>query len=196
MYPMSVVLIERVFLKQRNTNLLTWIGMLIGLTGVVFLIGQIGMHAPFSWQLFWGLMASVFAMLSWSVGSIFLARKQTGLNPYHAMGWQMLIGCVLTSLIVKLTGDYVPLTQIKLESWLQIGYLVLVGSVLAFIAFLYSLKTLPATLSSLYAYVNPVVASLVAAWVLNEPLTSSILIGTLFTLAGVFIVSRSVKKMG
>ena len=122
--------------------------MLIGLTGVIFLIGQMGMHAPFSWQMFWGLMASVFAMLSWSVGSIFLARKQIGLNPYHAMGWQMLIGCVLTSEIVWLMGDYVPLSQIKTESWLLIGYLVLVGSVLAFIAFLYSLKTLPTTISS------------------------------------------------
>ncbi len=194
MYPMCVVLIETHLLKKKNTTRLTWLGMLIGFTGVLFLIGQFGMKDSFGMKAIWGLLASLIAMLSWSVGSILLARKDTGLNPYFSMGWQMILGCLFTTFIVMVTGDHIPLASIETHSWLMICYLVIVGSVLAFIAFLYSLKTLPAALSSLYAYINPIVASITASFTLNETLTPSILFGTIFTLAGVFIVNKSVKR--
>jgi drug/metabolite transporter (DMT)-like permease len=53
---------------------------------------------------------------------------------------------------------------------------------------------LPAAISSLYAYFNPIVAMIVAAIFLKEQLTLSILFGTIITLIGVYIVNRSVKK--
>ena len=65
---------------------------------------------------------------------------------------------------------------------------------LAFIAFIYSMKKLPAAVSSLYAYINPLVAIVTAAIVLNEKLTMNILYGAIVTLAGVFLVNYSIKR--
>jgi drug/metabolite transporter (DMT)-like permease len=56
------------------------------------------------------------------------------------------------------------------------------------------MKKLPAAISSLYAYINPLVAMLVAHWVLGEKLTINILWGALVTLLGVFMVNYSIKK--
>jgi drug/metabolite transporter (DMT)-like permease len=56
------------------------------------------------------------------------------------------------------------------------------------------MKKLPPAVSSLYAYINPLVAMLVAALVLKEKLTLNILWGSLVTLAGVFLVNYSIKK--
>jgi drug/metabolite transporter (DMT)-like permease len=74
-----------------------------------------------------------------------------------------------------------------------IGYLVLAGSLLSFVAFIYSMKKLPVAISSLYAYFNPIVAMITAALFMNEKLTMNILWGTLVTLIGVFLVNLSIK---
>jgi len=74
------------------------------------------------------------------------------------------------------------------------AYLVIVGSVLTFVAFVYSVKHLPAAIASLYAYINPIVAMLVGAWWLHEVLTVNLLIGSVITIAGVYIVNYSLRR--
>ena len=56
------------------------------------------------------------------------------------------------------------------------------------------LKKLPIAVSSLYAYLNPIVAMITAALVVNEKLTVHIFWGALVTLAGVFLVNYSVSR--
>ncbi|HMU71108.1 MAG TPA: EamA family transporter, partial [Ferruginibacter sp.] len=65
---------------------------------------------------------------------------------------------------------------------------------LAFVAFIYSMKKLPAAVSSLYAYINPLVAMVAAYFVVDEKLTMNILWGAIVTLVGVFLVNYSIKR--
>jgi len=88
----------------------------------------------------------------------------------------------------------ITLSAMTIKAWLVITYLVLGGSLLSFIAFIYSMKKLPAAISSLYAYFNPLVAMVTAALFLNERLTMNILWGALVTLSGVFLVNYSIKQ--
>ena len=67
---------------------------------------------------------------------------------------------------------------------MAITYLVLAGSLLAFVAFIYSMKKLPAALSSLYAYINPLVAMVSGALYLGEALTLQMLAGCAVVLLG------------
>lgn len=193
LYPLSVVMIEWIFYKKKNVSASTFLGLFIGISGVGFVFYQnMFTHVNANW--FLGLALSLFAMFSWSLGTVFLSRNQTGINPYYAMGWQMLIGSVILFFISQNYQPTVPLHEISLNTWLMIIYLVAAGSIISFIAFIYSLKVLPPTISSLYAYINPIVAMLVASVVLDEKLTFTIFIGTVITLLGVYLVNQSVKK--
>ena len=84
--------------------------------------------------------------------------------------------------------------QIPLNTWLAIAYLVSAGSVIAFAAFIYSMKNLEPAIASLYAYLNPIVAILVGALLIGEHLSLPILMGSLITLAGVYIVNKSLQR--
>ena len=192
LYPLSVVIIERVFFGVRNITILTFVGLFLGLSGLVIVFYE---HAfdDLSSGFLWGLGLSVFAMLSWSIGTVFLSRNKTNINPYYGTGWQMLIGSMMLFLVSETTQSTVPLSSISLNYWLVIAYLVLFGSIIAFAAFIYSLKVLPAAISSLYAYVNPIVAMVVAAIVLKEKFTINILWGAIVTLIGVYLVNLSIK---
>jgi drug/metabolite transporter (DMT)-like permease len=188
-----VVIIEMLFFKNRNLNAITFIGLLLGITGIGIVFYESAFqHHPDGFL--FGVLLSMIAMLSWSVGTIFIVRNKLKMNPYYATGWQMLIGSVMLFIISHVFQPVIPLRSITPRAWLAITYLVLAGSLLAFIAFIYSMKKLPAALSSLYAYINPLVAMVTAFIVLDEKLTMNILWGAIVTLAGVFLVNYSIKR--
>ena len=193
LYPLSVVIIEMVFFKSRNMTVLTFLGLMLGITGIGIVFYENAFHdRPEGF--FFGITLSVVAMLSWSVGTIIITRNKLKINPYYATGWQMLISSFILLIIAETTQPTIPLSSISITVWEVIIYLVLAGSLLAFIAFIYSMKKLPAAVSSLYAYINPLVAMVTAAIILNEKLTMNILWGAIVTLAGVFLVNYSIKR--
>lgn len=193
LYPLCVVLIEYVFFKTKNITLLTVLGLLLGLGGVAIVFYENAFNAHHI-NFYWGLLLAVCAMLAWSIGSMVIARNKLHLNPYYATGWQMLIGAVILFFIAKATGPIMPLQQIPTTAWLAIAYLVIMGSLICFIAFIYSMKKLPPALFSLYAYLNPLVAMAISAWVLKEHISINIVWGAIVTLLGVFLVNYSIKK--
>ncbi len=193
LYPLSVVIIERLFFKVKNMTPLTFIGLLLGITGIGIVFYENAFQKHPAGFLF-GILLSVSAMLAWSLGTIFIVRNKLKMNPYYATGWQMLISSLILFVVAQTLQPAVPLAEITTRSWLAITYLVLAGSLLAFIAFIYSMKKLPAAVASLYAYINPLVAMVTASIVIDEKLTMNILWGAIVTLIGVFMVNYSIKR--
>lgn len=70
----------------------------------------------------------------------------------------MVISSTFILMIAEATNTAVCITFIPAQS--RGRYLVIVGSVLIFIAFIYALQKLPPEISSIYAYINPLWASL------------------------------------
>ena len=92
-------------------------------------------------------------------------------------------------------NSFIPMSEIPWQSWLAIGYLVLFGSLIAFIAYLYALQHLPTEQASIYAYINPVVAVLMGWLIFGERLTIFITVGGAVTLLGVFLVNKAFKTI-
>jgi len=116
------------------------------------------------------------------------------MDPYFSLGWQMFVSGIILNLYSITTGDFVNYAQLPTDAWLSILYLVIIGSVIAFGAYVYALKRLPATLVSIHSYINPIVAVLLGDWLMREPLTPFVITGTLVTLAGVYLVNRSFRR--
>ena len=187
LYPLSVVIIERLFFKSKKMTALTFLGLILGLTGIGIVFYENAFN-NYSSSFGIGIALSVIAMLSWSFGTIFIIRNKVNIDPYYGTGWQMLISSFILLIMAHSTQPVVPIMLISLKVWMVIFYLVIFGSIISFVAFIYSVKRLPAALSSLYAYINPLVAMVVAAFILNEKLTTNILWGAIVTLIGVFVM--------
>lgn len=193
LYPLSVVILEKVFFKSKPLTVVTVIGLLLGISGIAIVSYENAFNHNTTNFLF-GVFLSVTAMLSWSIGTIFIARNKLDINPYYGVGWQMILSSVILFIIMQTTQQVIPFFDISIKAWVVIGYLVFFGSLLAFIAFIYSMKVLPTAVSSLYAYINPFVAMVTAYIVLNEKLSINILWGSLVTITGVFLVNYSAKR--
>jgi drug/metabolite transporter (DMT)-like permease len=192
LYPLCVVIIEMIFFKRNNNTSLTFIGLFIGLAGVAIVFYENAFHEqPEGYS--YGVILGVIAMIGWSIGTIYIARNKYQMNPYYAIGWQMFFGSFLICLLALTTNNNISFIEIPSQTWIVIAYLVSFGSVVAFVAFIYTVKYLSPAIASLYAYINPLVAMIVGSILLDEPLTFNLIIGALITLAGVYIVNYSIK---
>ena len=192
LYPLSVVIIERIFFKAEKIKPITLAGFIVGFIGIGVVFYENAFHQDKT-SLIKGISLSLIAMLSWSFGTVFIARNKFRMNPYYATGWQMVISSFVLLMLAYFTQPVVPLGEVTVRAWLVIFYLVIFGSIITFVAFIYSMKKLSTTIASLFAYVNPLIALLSGAWILGEKLTWNILWGALLTLTGIFLVNYGIR---
>src|SRR5687768_12237107 len=115
-----------------------------------------------------GITLSFMASWSWAFGTLYTKDQAKAFNPYFSLGLQMIISGVALLGISGVTGMSIPVASIPWQSWTAILYLVIFGSVISFIAYLYALQHLTAQQTSVYAYINPVVAVLLGALMFGE----------------------------
>jgi drug/metabolite transporter (DMT)-like permease len=169
------------------------LGLVLGFGGVCIIFYdhlQDFMNADFRF----GIIISVIATMSWAIGSLYTKKHAANFNPYFSLGLQMLISSAALYGVSSATGNTVSLADIPASSWGAIAYLVVIGSMLTFIAYIYSLQRLPTSLASLYAYINPVVAVLLGAVIFQEKLNIYIAIGGAVTITGVYLVNEAFRK--
>lgn len=141
-----------------------------------------------------GILLSVIATITWAFGSLYTKKKAASFNPYFSLGLQMLISSILLFAYTGATGTSVAITQIPSQAWWAIAYLVVFGSITTFVAFIYALQHLPTEISSIYAYINPIVAVILGSFIFNEPLTITLSLGVLVVLLGIYLVNLAIKK--
>ncbi|MBP9741652.1 MAG: EamA family transporter [Chitinophagaceae bacterium] len=193
LYPLCVVIIEYFFYNNKNINLAAIIGILLGIIGigVVFYESAFGIKTD---GYFIGLLLAIIATISWSYSTIAISKQKVNINPYFGLGWQMIFGSSMMFVLSYSTGNYIPMAAIPTTAWAVILYLTFAGSILAFVAFIYSMKHLSPALASLYAYINPIIAISIGTVLLNEHVTLNLVIGSIITLVGVYLVNKAMKK--
>jgi drug/metabolite transporter (DMT)-like permease len=134
------------------------------------------------------VVALVMAAVTWGAGSILQRRQPVEAPPLVSAAYQLLFGGVGLALVALVARE--PLPQPTGEAWLAWGYLVLVGSLLGFTSFVQALHLLPINVAMTYAYVNPVIAVVLGALILHEPITLGTLSGMALVLLGVAGVFR------
>src|SRR5438270_3422950 len=160
-------------------------GLVVGLGGVALLVGPGGGGTDLV-----GGLVCVAAAAAWAAGSLYSRRAPLPSQPMLASGMEMLAGGVLLAIAGLAAGEggQVHLSQVSATSLLALLYLVVVGSIVAFSAFHWLLRNAPTHIVSTYAYVNPVVAVLLGASFLGEPMTLRTLIAGLAIVASVVLI--------
>ena len=161
-----------------------WFGIFFGILGIGLLNlgGSLHGDAVSAWLL-------IFAAASWSFGSIWGKHLPM---PQGLMGaaCQMLSGGVFLLLASAYFGESWPST-ISAKSWGAMLFLILLGSIAAYSAFQYLLKTVRPLVASSNTFVNPIVAFAVGIWFANEAVTQNELIALAVILLGVGLILTS-----
>lgn len=190
-FPLWIVLIT--FFRGEKLAKLAILGLIISFSGVcVIFYDHLSDFLQPDFR--FGILLSFIATISWAFGSLYTKKKAATFNPYFSLGLQMLISSFILFAVTGATGTTVSILSIPAISWWSIAYLVIIGSVLSFIAYIYMLQKLPAEINSIYAYINPIVAVLLGAFIFGESLNMAIAIGGAITIFGLYMVNHSIRK--
>jgi drug/metabolite transporter (DMT)-like permease len=182
--PVWVAMIEAL-LDHRSPSSLLVLSLVIGFVGIGVLSEPVLRGS--SGGDITAVLALLLASISWGAGSVFQSRRQVDLPHRVNSGYQQVFGGVGFALAALVFGE--PLPSPSAQAWLAWTYLVIIGSVFAFTAYVQALRLLPTSVVVTYAYVNPVIAVLLGWLILREPITIWTICGAalvLLAVAGVF----------
>jgi drug/metabolite transporter (DMT)-like permease len=194
--PVFMALFEIIFLRTQRLTVRLAVALLIGIGGVSILMSHtlnLG-GTPIDRA---GAVALIIGSISWSVASVLTRKLPLPPSKVMSSGTQMLAGGVLLTLTAAALGEFRNFhpSTVSRGAWLALLYLIVAGSIIGFTAYVWLIHHESPTKVGTYAYVNPVVAVLVGYFLGGEALGLRTILGTLFVLISVVVITTTrVKK--
>jgi len=189
--PVFIALLSWPVLKEK----LGWIriaGITLAAMGVLLIVSNGNPAALFTGRE--GTLGDLLVLISapnWAVYTV-LSRRELSRHPSaRMMFYVMLLGWLFTNLWIFGFGPGVSeIAHLTLKGWTAILVLGIFGSGLAYIAYYDALQVLPASQVGVFLNIEPLVTTLLAAFLLSEPITLIVMAGGVIIIAGVYLVNR------
>lgn len=195
--PAMTALVAVVWLRER-ASMLRWVGIALSVAGVLIVVS--GSTAADSGEsAFLGNFLMFISVVCWGVYTA-LAKRVARFDSLVTTASVIATGAVwlipiagYEMVMTNLAGESLPALPVK--GWLQMLYLGLVASGLAYLLYNASLRHLDASSVGVYANLIPVVGVLTGVILLGEPLSARAIVGGLVVMFGVWITSRSERPV-
>lgn len=190
-----LVMIDKANWKSNFTNRKTVIGLIIGFAGVVLLFSESAMKMLSQTGGSAAIVAFiviVIGTISWAGGSIYSKNNSFGSSAVNS-AWQMLIAGLVFVPASLLNNEWVGFQwqAVPAEAWLSVLYLIVMGSLAGYSAYVWLLSVRPVTQVSTHVYVNPVVAVVLGVLFAGEKMSWLQVLGLIVILTSVLLINLS-----
>lgn len=181
--------------KSYLRDTLTLLGLVIGFGGLLlFLDGSMSAHVQADATLRWmAFVLLAVSAVSWVLGSLFSKKYPTPGSAVTHTAMQLLAGGGISLLAGLFLGEWndFSFAQVPADAWAGLAFLIFMGSIVAYLSYVWLLGRSSPVLVSVHTYVNPVVAVLIGWLFLGETVSGVQLIGLGIILAGVLLTNLS-----
>ncbi|WP_010182723.1 EamA family transporter [Aquimarina agarilytica] len=187
--PLVILVLMNLMYRQR-IQIKSIIGISLGILGIAILVTEKGVRYT-SGSLI-GILMIFTCILSWSFASIFVSKRSFPQKSLLDTGIQMLTGGLFLLLASFLFGEtHLPFSQWTPKVTLSMYLLTFFGSIVAFTAFNYLLRSVSPEKVATSGYVNPVIAVVLGWYILDETISFQLLIAAFILLVGVYFINSS-----
>lgn len=180
--------------KVYFSDKLILIGLIIGFIGLlVFLQGSATTTHTTADNT---VRLTAFAILGissifWVVGSLFSKNNKTNNSTFSNISQQLLVAAFVSFAIGAIRGEWQDFSffDVGYLAWLGLGFLVIFGSLIAYISYIWLLTVQPPALVSTHTYINPIVAVLLGWLLANETISTLQFSGLMIILFGVLLTN-------
>lgn len=187
-----VVLLMMYFLEGKKIQPMSMVGVVLGIIGIYLLVSQKELITQEGMAL--GMLTIFLCMLSWAYGSLYVAKADFPKNYFVNTGYQMLTGGIMLFISSLLFGETwsSPMEWSPKVQWSML-LLIIFGSIVAFTAFNYLLRTVSPEKVATSTYVNPIIAMFLGYYLLDENITRQSIIAAMVLLTGVYFINTKKK---
>ena len=194
--PLWMTLFDWLLFRGTKPGRQTAVGLLLGFVGIGLLVGPGQIRGTADFDLL-SLLLLMAAPILWSLGSLYSRRVRLPENVFMTTAMEMLAGGGLLLLAGLITGEagQLQVAAITSQSLWALLYLILFGSIVAYTAYVWLLKTVQPARVATYTYINPIVAVALGWLILSEPITPLMLAAMgIIVLAVILITTQRPKK--
>jgi len=173
---------------------LTLAGLFIGFAGLLLFFGD--SLAGLSGNSQGSLRLAAFGVLAlsavaWVVGSLFSKSNPTQDSTVMNTAQQLLAGGAVSFAAGGFLGEWQGFSfeRVPAEAWAGLTFLIVMGSIVAYLSYVWLLQISSPVLVSTHTYVNPVVAVFIGWLFMSETITAWQLVGLVVILAGVMLTN-------
>ena len=167
----------------------TMTGLLMGLFGIVFIFWD-GIDDLANPAYRNGLLILMVAILCWGSGTIYTKRLHSKSNNlFLNLFYQFAFAGIVQLIFAFVFYSEINFTNWSAKSITAIVYLAVFGSVTAFFAYNYLLRTLLPTQVSILSYVNTIISIFLSWLILGETISAKFLLAAAFIIGGVFVIN-------
>ena len=195
--PLWFVLLDKRQWKYHFSNKQIVIGLVVGFAGVILLFaGKSSADLFDSKMKIISLFVLLVGTIGWTIGSLYSKYQKIKGSTLMKVAIQMIAASVVI-FIGGFSFNEQKSFAINNVSWESIGalaYLIVMGSLVGYMAYIWLLSIRPASLVGTYAYVNPVVAFFLGWLIADEHVNIQKIIGLSIVILGLVIVNMSKEK--
>jgi drug/metabolite transporter (DMT)-like permease len=179
--PIWFIIFNWIGFEKKAPAISAMVALIIGMAGIA-LISVDDVNAP-------DLLVVVglgVANCLWVMGSLMIRSKPTEYHYYNRASVQLVGGSLVLAAVSALLGEQSQ--SVTTAALLSVFYLAIAGTIIAYSAYAFLLKTMRPEVTSTYALVNPLLAMFLGVIWLNEPFTMRLAVATILILMSVTLV--------
>jgi drug/metabolite transporter (DMT)-like permease len=181
--PLITIGLEVFVFRQQRFRWSLLVAIAVGFVGVLLLLMHNAQHVALL-----PCVAILGGGTAWSLGAVLTRSLPLPKSKGITAGAEMMFGGAILLILSALTGEMHPFPHVSAKAVGALLYLVIVGSLLGFSAFVWLLGRMPATRVASHAYINPVVAVALGYFFAGEVVTVRMLCGTALIVASVALI--------
>ena len=181
--PLITIALEVFVFRQQRFRWSLLVAIVVGFAGVLLLLMHNAQHVALL-----PCVAILGGGTAWSLGAVLTRALPLPKSKGITAGAEMLFGGAILLILSALFGEMHPFPHVSGKAVGALLYLVIVGSLLGFSAFVWLLGRMPATRVASHAYINPVVAVALGYFFAGEVVTVRMLCGTALIVASVALI--------
>lgn len=192
--PLWLVLFDWAMSGRKRLSVYTIVGLILGFTGVVALSlqsGTIETDGAAQSLIFFSAGLLTFGAAAWALGSMFARRLNTKTSLPMMLSLQMTLGGGMLLALGTVMGEWsgFAINAVSTASMASLAYLIVMGTLVAFSAYVWLMRVSTPEKVGTHGYVNPIVAVFLGWWLASEPVTAGTLVATATILVGVALIN-------
>ncbi|HKI98323.1 MAG TPA: DMT family transporter [bacterium] len=187
--PLFTLVLASVFRQERFT-LLKLAGIALTIVGVSLALGTNGALGGRDSATLW--RGDLFMFTASFLGAVYNAFSPRYLRKYPALlvtVYSMIAGTLFLTAVSVPAGVFSPFSTFTPQGWLAIAFIGAFGAAGGFFLWVWALERMTPTRVVVFLALNPLAATVLAAWLLAETVTAWFLAGLACVLAGIFVVN-------
>ncbi len=182
------------FLKIEKTNLFQILGVILSLTGVLFIVTKADIQLIKELEFNKGDLSMVIGMLSWAIYSALLRKKTHPISQLALLEIIIICGFIFLVPIYFIEMSFGNKIVLGLPFILTLGYVVLFPGIFAFLFWIKGIDIIGANRSGVFLHLMTIFGALMAIIILGEKFMFYHFLGAIFIIAGITLSNKSKKN--